>query len=188
MRESKYKLMFSKIRQAKSGFTLYLRRRQAESKGFTLIELIIYMGLVSILIVVFMDILSASFNSQLSSQSTSEVVQDGRYIYARLTYDLNRADSVSIPANLGDSSSTLTVTINGNNLTYGINGGNFEITTTSGLYVLNSVDTSVSNLQFQRIGNTNGKHTVRIAYTITGKINLSGRYDMKSFQTTAGLR
>lgn len=167
-------LLFSKIRQAKSGFTL--------------VELIIYMGLISVLIVVFMDILSASFNAQLSSQSSSEVVQDGRYIYTKLTYDINRTNSVSIPEDLGDSSPTLTVIINGNNVTYGLNEGNFEITTASGSYMLNGVGTSVSNLRFQRVGNPKGKHTIRVAYTITGKTNLSGRYETKSFQTTVGLR
>ena len=158
------------------------------NKGFTLIELIIYMALTSILIVIFMDILSISFNTQLSSQSTSQVVQDGRYIYTRLIYDVNRADSVSVPANLGDSSPILTLTINGNNFTYGINNGNLVLTTDAASYTLNSFGTSVSNLSFQRIGNVGGKHTIRIMYTISGRTNISGRYDTKSFQTAAGLR
>lgn len=168
----------------KSGFTHDLRSRQ----GFTLIELVIYMGIISMLLVVFMDILSASFSTQLSSQSTSEVVQDGRFIYTKLIYDINRASSVSIPASLGDTSSTLTAIINGTTHAYALSSGNLQITDPSGYYALNSSDTTVSNLQFQRIGNVNGKHTFRINYVITGKINLSGRYDTKNFQTTAGLR
>lgn len=159
-----------------------------DQRGFTLVELIIYMGLTSMLIVIFMDILSISFNAQLSSQSTSEVVQDGRYIYTRLIYDVNRASAINTPANLGDSSPSLSITINGNNFTYGVNGGNFVLTTASGTYTLNSFDSSVSNLNFQKIGNAGGKPTVKITYTISGRTNLSGRYDTKNFETAAGLR
>ncbi len=158
------------------------------NKGFTLVEFLIYMGIIAILIVVLTDILVAIFNTQLSSQSNSQVTQDGRYIYSRLTYDINRAQSISIPANLGSISATLVASISGSTYTYATSSGNLTLTNGGTSYILNSPDTKVSGLSFLRVGNSGGKHTFQINFTVTGKIPLNGRIDSETFQTTAGLR
>lgn len=175
----KFKTSFLQVRSAK---------RDVHKLGFTLVELILYMGILSVLVLVLTDILVAIFNAQLSSQSTTSVSADGRYIYSRITYDINRAQGVALPTNLGDSSATLVATISGSTYTYGLSSGNLQVNDGTGSYVLNGPDTTVSNLQFTRIGNINGKHTFRLNYTITGKIPLNGRIDSEVFQTTAGLR
>lgn len=156
--------------------------------GFTLVELLIYMGILSILMYVLSDILFSIINVQLSTQSNSLVTQDGRYIYTRLTYDINRAQSVSQPANLGDSATSIQLVVNATNYSYSLNSGALQISDGSGTYVLNSPDTTISNLRFDRIGNVNGKHTFQINFTITSKAQVNSRYDSQVFQTTAGLR
>ncbi len=155
-------------------------------KGFTLVELIIYMGLMAFIFLLLTDILVAVFNVQLSTQSTSQVSQDGRYIYNRLIYDINHASTVSAPLNLGSSSATLSLIQGGASYVYALNNGNLQITTGSTSSQLNSVDTQVSGLQFRRIGNVNGKPTFRINFTVEDKIG--GASDSAVFQTTAGLR
>lgn len=156
--------------------------------GFTLVELLIYMGILSVILIVLTDILVAAFGVQASSQSTSQVAQDGRYIYSRLIYDINQASDVSTPSALGNTTNTLTLNKDGTTYTYALSGANLVVTDNSGTYQLNSVDTSLSSLQFQRIGNPGGKHTFRISFTVNGIINLNGRFDSKAFLTTAGLR
>ena len=147
------------------------------------------MGILAVMIYVLTDVLSSFLTTQLSTQSNSEVVQDGRYIYSRITYDINRAQSVSLPANLGDNSNSMDLVINASNYSYNITpSGDLQITDSSGSYNLNSPDTKVSGLQFTRIGNVNGKHTFLIDFTVTSKIPVNARYDSENFETVAGLR
>ena len=176
-------------RQAKSvGFTLYPKKGQVKSVGFTLIELVIYMGIVGVFMLILTDILVAILNTRVSSQSTSEVAQDGRYIYTRLIYDINRATSVSLPLNLGDSSSSLVASVSGITNTYAVSNGNLILSNSSGSAQLNSTDTSISGLTFKRIGNIGGKSTFQINFTVTSRFITNNSTDSAVFQTTAGLR
>src|SRR5207253_6251537 len=101
-----------------SHFKLHTSR--SSKRGFTLVELLIYMGILAILIYVLTDILYSFVSTQASSESNAAVTQDGRYIYSRLIYDINRAQSVSGPANLGDSSNNISLVINGTNYSYSV--------------------------------------------------------------------
>lgn len=163
-------------------------QRLKPNSGFTLVELIIYMGLLTMLILIFTQIFTSILDNQLSSESNSQVAEDGRYIYSRFIYDVNRAQSIVTPANLGDSSNTLSLIINNQAYNYASSSGNLLLTDPTGSYALNGFGTKISNLQFTKIGNVNGKPTVRINFTIVSNISLHGVSETKSFQTTAGLR
>ena len=67
-------------------------------RAFTIIELLIYMGLLAGLITILGTVLSQVIDVQLESQAISAVEQDGRFILARLNYDLHRVASVTTPA------------------------------------------------------------------------------------------
>jgi Tfp pilus assembly protein PilW len=69
--------------------------------GFTIVELLIYMGLLVIMIVIFTQIFVSILDNQLRSTNTSNVADDGRYIYSRFIYDVNRADSIASPSAFG---------------------------------------------------------------------------------------
>lgn len=157
-------------------------------KGFTLVELAIYMGISMVILLTLTELLAAIINTKLTTQATTGIGQDGRYIYTRFIYDINRADSVSVPAILGDTSSSLVFIVNGTEYSYGIQNGNLVLSDPQDPERLNGVDTQISNLAFKRIGNINGKHTFRISYVITSKVVDKGAAKAESFQTTAGLR
>ena len=159
-------------------------------RGFTLIELLIYMGLLSIFLVVLSQIFGTVLDAQLESQSTSAVHRDGRFILSKLTYDIHKAQSIVTPAAIGNQSTNLQLTIDGINYTYSVYNGNLEITNGVETNNLNSGDTSVSGLSFTRVGNTvaNAKNTVQITYTITSKIVRPKGMETKDFQTTIGIR
>lgn len=159
-----------------------------QTRGFTLIELLIYMGILSVFIVVLAQIFTSILDNQISSQTTSTVAQDGRYIYTRLIYDINRAQGVAVPANLGDTTTALQASISGKTYTYALSSGNLTISDATSSSNLNSVDASVSALTFKRIGNAAGKHTFRILFTVSSRTSLHGVTDSEFFQTTAGLR
>lgn len=156
--------------------------------GFTLIEMLLYMGLLTMLLLLFTNIFTAILDTQLAAQSTSSVSQDGRFVYSRITYDIHRASRIDTPIQLGDVTNTLQLTIGGVPYVYTLENGNLLLSISSSSAQVNSVDTAISDLQFKRIGNINGKHTVQINFTVANKINLHGSGDSKTFQTTAGLR
>ncbi|OGH20550.1 MAG: hypothetical protein A3D74_03030 [Candidatus Levybacteria bacterium RIFCSPHIGHO2_02_FULL_37_13] len=158
--------------------------------GFTLIELLIYMGLLSIILVVLSQIFGMVLDAQLESESTSSVHRDGRFILSKLSYDIHNAQTIDAPVNLGDQSTNLQLTIDGINYTYSIYNGNLEVASGVETNNLNSGDTTVSGLTFTRIGNNvaNAKNTLRITYAVTSKIIRPKGMETKDFQTTIGIR
>jgi type II secretory pathway pseudopilin PulG len=157
-------------------------------KGFTMVELLIYMGLLSILIGILSTIFVSIINTQLESSATSSVEQDGRYILARLIYDTQSAQQIVAPTIPGSPSATLQIRVNSIDYTYSLNNGNLQIASSSATNVLNSANTSVSGLSFQRLGNGDNNDTIRLNFTVTSKTKRSGNTENRSFQTTLGLQ
>jgi len=160
------------------------------SRGFTLVELLIYIGMISILFIVLTQVFGSILDAQLESEATSSVQQDGRFILSRFSYDIRRSDDIILPAALGDQSSSLQLNIGGVNYTYSLNSGDLELTNDIGTNAINSGDTTVSNLQFTRIGNSgaNAKNTIQIEYTVTTKVIRPKGLETKDYQTTIGVR
>jgi prepilin-type N-terminal cleavage/methylation domain-containing protein len=156
--------------------------------GFTLIELLIYMGLLSVFSLILTNIFISIIDNQLRSRNTSNVADDGRYIYSRFIYDVNRASSITQPSGYGSSSAQLGLVINGQNYTYSLSNNNLLITEPGGPNTLNGYGSSISGLLFTKVGTTSAHDTVRINFTIKGTIIRSGVVDQEDFQTTAGLR
>lgn len=152
--------------------------------GFTVMELILYMGLLMILLVILSQLFTASIESQLSSQTFSYVQQDGRFVLNRLIYDIQNASSVTTPAALGQQSATLVIVVNGVTYTYSLTGPNLLV---NGIR-LNGFNTSVSNITFQRLGNSGGKPTVKLGFTMTSLTTENGVAEIKNYQTTVGLK
>jgi prepilin-type N-terminal cleavage/methylation domain-containing protein len=73
-------------------------------KGFTLVEMLIYMGLLTIFLAVIGNIFFSIIDLQLESQATSSVSESGRYLLSRISYDVRRAQSITTPASPGLSS------------------------------------------------------------------------------------
>ncbi len=158
------------------------------TKGFTLIELSLYMSLLSILLLVLATIFTQILDVRLESESGSSVSSDERFIISRFAYDIGRADNVAIPTVLGDNTTTLQLTINSVNYTYNLNSTNLVLTDAIGMEKLNSFGTRVSNLTFKRLGNLNGKHTIQIHFTLTSTVSRTSGPEVKNSQTTIGLR
>lgn len=157
------------------------------SKGFTLVELLLYMGIFTILLTVITTIFTQSIDTQLESQATSSVEQDGRYILAKLIYDINRASSITSPT-LGNSASSLQIVVNGVTQTYQLSSGNLTITDSNGTNNLNGFDTSISNLSFRQLGNVGGKNSIRINFTASSITERNTGPEVRDYETTAGIR
>ena len=157
-------------------------------KGYTLIELLIFMAMFSVLLLVFTQIFSLIVDVRLESESTSSVAQDSNYLLNRFKYDISRANSINLPNSVGATDTSLNIVIDGVDHVYALNGGNLLLTVNGTPYQLNSSGTTVSNLTFKRIGNDDGKDTVQLGYTVTSVIQEASGSETKSYQTTVGLR
>jgi len=149
------------------------------------------MGLLAIFLVVLTDIFVAILDTRTKSSATSHIEQDGRYILARLNFALHsQMNLIQSPANIGDTSDTLTYAFSFIPFTYEINGNNlqyrvpniFQPSEPDIVNSLNSSETTISNLSFQKIGNAGGKDTIKVNFTVS-----SGQ-ESKSFSTTVGRR
>ncbi len=160
--------------------------------GFTLVELLIYMGLLSLFLLVLTSIFASILDVQLESQASSSVEEDGRFILARLTYDFGRAKAIVSPATLGSSATSLILNINGINNTFSLSGQDLILTDNTGSNKLNSFDDNVSNLNFTYLANSAAESTIsatiRANFTLTSKVSRKNGPEAKTLQTTLGLR
>jgi prepilin-type N-terminal cleavage/methylation domain-containing protein len=156
-------------------------------KGFTLVELLIYMALVSIFLLVLLDVFTTTLNSKLSSESTSAISYDSRYILSKLSYDVNNADSVISPA-LGATGTSLQLTSGGVTSIYAITGGNLVKTVGGVSMSLNGTNTQLDSISFKNLGNAGGKPTIQVVYTVRSKIVVWGGTQTQVINTTVGTR
>lgn len=157
-------------------------------KGFTVVEMLIYMGLLSLLLVMMVDLFASSLDVQLESQATSGVDQDAKFIVKRMSSDIQRATSIIEPALGSTPSGTLKLVIDGINYTYATASGGLTITSTSGTYALNSYETTADPTTFMRFGNLGGKNAIKIMLTIKSKTKRSSGQETRNIETTVGLR
>ena len=157
-------------------------------KGFTLVELLIFMGMFTILLAVLSQVFGMIIDARLESESTSSVVQDGNFLLNRFMYDIARANTINTPSTVGSTDTNLDLTIDGVNYLYALNAGNLELSANSVTYLLNSYNTGVSALTFTRIGNDDEKDTIQLGFTVTSDVESAAGPESKIFQTTVGLR
>lgn len=158
--------------------------------GFSLIELILYMAILSILLVALFQLLTSIFDVQLESQSTSSVSSDGRFILSRFGYDIGRADSIVAPE-VGNQGESLIFSEGAQTYTYALENGNLTLTASpSGeSNRLNSFNTQVSDLSFLRLSDNSGElDTVTVVFTLESKVLGRGGSQRQTFKTTVGTR
>jgi type II secretory pathway pseudopilin PulG len=156
--------------------------------GFTLVELLVYMALMSIFLLVLLDIFTTILNTKLASESTSGISQDSRYILSKLSYDVNNSDSISTPT-LGSTSAILQLTASGSANTYALSGGNLVKTQGGVSMNLNGTDTMFDAISFKNMGKAGGKPTIQVIYTVRSKIIVQGgRTEVQTINTTVGTR
>mgnify|MGYP001605177278 FL=1 len=159
-------------------------------KGVTIIELILYMAILSILITMLTSVFVSALDVQSESNATSSVEQDGNYILARLAYDIHRAQSINIPGTNGATNDNFQIVVGGVNYTYSLDpSNNLILTNDLGVYNLNSYGTSASAFLVQRYGNAGGvENTLKINFIITSRTKRVSGLEKKDFQTNLSLR
>ncbi len=162
--------------------------KQRVQSGFSLVEMIIVMGLMSMFMLTLTDIVVAVGDVSIESEATSAVSIDGRYILARLSYDIQRSTSITTPAALGGSSTSLALVIGGLAQTYSIATNNLRLVNSLGTNILNGSETTISAFSVTRRGNVGGKETITLTFTVTSKAVRDSGVETKTYTTTVGRR
>lgn len=160
-------------------------------KGVSLIELILYMTILSVLLTMLTSVFVSALDVQSESQAVSSVEQDGNYILARLSYDIHRAQSINIPVAYGlPSADSFQIVIGGINYAYSMDANNnLVLANNLGVNNLNNYGSSVSDLSVQRLGNAGGvEDTLKINFTVASRTKRISGFETKNFQTNLSLR
>jgi hypothetical protein len=152
-------------------------------------EMLLYMGIISVFLVILSSILVSILDTQLQSNSNSSVDQGGQYLLVRLQYDVRRAQSITTPSAIGNSSSSLVLNIGGVTHTYSVNAGILTDSFGAKSYNLSGYDYAISNFNTTRLGNTGGRNSVRIGFTETSlTVSTIQKSQVRNYQTTIDLR
>ena len=163
-------------------------------KGTSFIELILYFSLLGIVLVIATDIILRTGEFSLESSARNDLQDDGRFIISRLSYDIHKANSITTPVNLGDTSSTLVSTVGPETHTYSLVDTNIDYQEETGPPPniqnanINSNRTKVNSLTFKRLGNSGGKHTIKVTFELEGTQPQKGGPEQKTFETVVSLR
>lgn len=166
------------------------RRKTKErgGRGFTVVELLLAMGILTILMTIIMRVFVELVETRLESQATSAVVTDSRFILERLDYDTRRADSVATPANPGDSGSTLELVVEGTSYSYSLSGGNLILTRGAVSEQVNSAGTRVTSASFTKVGGATGNVNVKVEIGLESVTETVAGKETTELRTTIGDR
>ena len=159
-------------------------------EGVTMVELLIYIGLLTLFLTVLTTLFVSIFKLQLTTQSTSSLTQDTRFIIARMGYDIENARSVSTPALGQQPTDFLTfIDTNGNTSKYAFENNNLTLNGTP----INGLDTSISSITFRMINSqppapANPPPTIQVKFTINSNVIEESGPRSQDIQTTYGLR
>jgi len=160
----------------------------SSKQGTTIVELTLYMGLLSIFILIIFNLFTTVLSTQTRSTATSLVQTNGNFLLSKLTHDINQADSIVLPLTINSTSSAMTLKIGTTNASYSISNGRIVLTDSAGTYNLNDADTTVSDFVVQRLGNSGGLPGLQITFTLTSNVVDNSNIKSKTFNTFATLR
>lgn len=171
----------------------FIRPSSCTSKGYTLIELLLYVVILGSLLTAISLYFSTSAESRIKNQSIAEVTQQGAIIMERITYTIRNADSITSPT-AGNSAASLTLAM----ATAGINPTVFDVSSQvirvsegGGSAVgLSNSQVQISGLTFTNLTRSGTPGVVRISFTVS-RVNNSNRNEynyQKTFTASASLR
>lgn len=151
------------------------------NKGFSLLELLIYVAIIAIITVFISGIFLILNKSRGQTEARNEVNSAIRFAIEKISQDIKAASGVSAPASAGATSTALQITVSGSNIAYCI--ANAELRRQiNGSCDVSSEEIAGGNVRmkslvFTRLENTNAILNKTI---VSIEINLSAEYNSTS--------
>lgn len=163
------------------------------TKGFTLVELLLYVALVSSVVLVISVFFATVLPLRAKNQTIDEVEQQGRQTMQAILQSVRNAENINSPA-LGTGASSLSLqslTAGLNPTIFDLSSGAIRITEDAGSAInLTSPTVTASDLTFYNYSRSGTPGNIRVVFTLT-RVNTGGRneYDYsKTFYGSASLR
>ena len=138
-------------------------------KGFTLIELILYIAIVTIMVSSLIPFAWSVIEGGTKSATEQEVSSNGRYIMERIKYEIRRASGIT---SVSLTSLSLTNFAPDTTTVIDYSGGNVRINKNgTGVINLNSNDVTIQNLWFTNY--TSGSVTKNVQVNMTLRSNFA---------------
>jgi len=161
------------------------------NNGFTLIEFLLYIGLIGILLTVSGAIALNVLFGKAKIGATLEVSQNARFVMERLVSDIRNADIIDTPAQGATSTNLLAIEKITGNIDFQLVNGILERKKGMESSVdLISSDVAITELEFHNISYSNTPGTIRIKMTMKF-VNPENRQEYnveKTFYTTVNIR
>ena len=161
-------------------------------KGFTLVEMIIYVGATVFVFGSITGLVFILISSKAKNQAVAEVEQQGAFVLNNITQTIHNAEGINSPAQANsDSTLELDVVNTGDNPTiYNLSGNTIQITEGANFAVsLISGRVAASDLTFQNLSKDNTSGVIRVNFTLTSSSGSKGAYKYeKTFYGSASLR
>lgn len=142
------------------------------SRGASLLELIIYIAIVSFIMVIvsstFISITSSSWRVDLRAGVNSNI----RFAVDKIVKDVKNATTLTVPVMVNATSSTLSMVIAGDTVLYDVVSGQLRRSVNAVPTTITSSTMTVSAIEFKRIENYN---TVRQATTTSVRVVVTMR-------------
>jgi len=162
-------------------------------KGFTLVEVMLYIALISALVLMMSSFLYMVLGARSKSQAILEVESQGKFVMSQITQTIRNSDSITIPL-AGSSGQILSLTSQvptRNPTVFNSTGTDIQIKEgTDPIIPLTSSQVSISGLSFQNISRTNTPGTLRIQFTVSyASGSQSGEYNYsRTFYGSVSIR
>lgn len=162
-------------------------------RGFTLLELLLYIAIVAIIVSSFSAFLVLALRMRVKMQTIAEVEQQGKRVMQLITQTARNAVTINSPAVSATSTSASfdVVTASKDPTVFDVSSNALRIQEgTSSAVVLTNSRVTASGLQFYNISRTSTPGIIRIQFSLS-YVNPAGRDEYsysKTFYASAALR
>jgi type II secretory pathway pseudopilin PulG len=162
-------------------------------KGFTLVETLLYLAILSLVVIALSSFMFLSYTSRIKSAVIAEVEQQGSQTMNLISQTIRNSAAISQPSS-GSSASSLNLTQYNGTLSptiFSQFGSTLQITEGASSAVgITSNRVVVSNLSFQNLSRPNTPGIIQVKFTLT-HVNPDNRGEYnysKNFTATTALR
>ena len=153
-----------------------------KQEGFTLIEVLIYLGLFAFLISGMLMSVYIILEGGHRSQSNATLQQEGDFVISKFNRALNEGKTLTV------TGSELDVEMwSGPDLVFDMDSGNITLDSGSGALSLNNTNTEVSDLIFTHQGEGTSQEILTVKFTLTTRTE-DGKVVSENFETTKYLK
>lgn len=162
-------------------------------RGFSLLELLLYVGIAASMLLATSLFLSMLLESRVKNQGVSEVEQQGLQAMQLITQTIRNADAINspVPAASAAALSLNTIATGLNPTVFDVSGGVIRITEGVGVPIaLTNTHVMASAMNIQNLSLASTPGSVRVSFTLTF-VNPSNRQEYayaKTFYGSASLR